>query len=154
FASWSIRVIVSLYHGNLPRIGEIDINTTALLFALAVSFVVAAALGFVPLFYASRRQLQFDLQDAGRGSSGSHTRARNVFIVAQVALTVMLLVGAGLLGRSFQRLLAVDPGFQPDKLLAMTKLVPQPEDPAGMRALAQLNQQLLERIGAVPGITN
>ena len=69
---------------------------------LILLFLVAIALGFVPLFYATRRQLQFDLQDGGRGSSGGQTRARNALIVAQLALTLVLLVGAGLLGRGPQ----------------------------------------------------
>ena len=89
--------------------------------------LIAVVLGFVPVFHASRRQLQYDLQDAGRGTSAGarQTRVRNVLIVAQVALTLMLLVGAGLLGRSFQRLLAVDPGFAPESVVAMTVLLPQ-----------------------------
>jgi putative ABC transport system permease protein len=154
FASWSVHLIVSLYHGNLPRIGEIDVNTSALLFAFSISLLVAVVLGFVPVFHASRRQLQFDLQDAGRGSSGSHTRARNLLVIAQVALTLMLLAGAGLLGRSFQRLLAVDPGFRAENVVAMTTLMPQPEGPAAMRSLAEFYRRLLERVGALPGVTN
>jgi len=153
FASWSVRLIVSLYHGDLPRIGEIDVNTNALLFALSISLLVAVVLGFVPVFHASRRQLQFALQDAGRGSSGSHTRARNLLVIAQVALTLMLLAGAGLLGRSFQRLLAVDPGFRAENVVAMTTLMPQPEGPAGMRSLADFYRRLLERVGSLPGVT-
>src|SRR5215212_1051112 len=98
-ASWSVQLIVGLYHGNLPRVGEIGVSPSVLLFSFAISLVIAIALGFVPIIHASRRQLQNDLQDAGRGSSSSQTRARNLFIVAQVALTLLLLVGAGLLGR-------------------------------------------------------
>jgi len=154
FASWSVHLIVSLYRGDLPRIGEIDVNTNALLFTLSISLLVAVVLGFVPVLHASRRQLQFDLQDAGRGSSCSHTRARNLLVVAQVALTLMLLAGAGLLGRSFQRLLAVNPGFRAENVVAMTTLMPQPEGPAAMRSLAEFYRRLLERIGSLPGVTN
>src|SRR4051794_30614676 len=153
-ASWSVQLIVSLYHGNLPRVGEIGVSPGVLLFSFAISLVIAIALGFVPIIHASRRQLQNDLQDAGRGSSSSQTRARNLFIVAQVALTLLLLVGAGLLGRSFQRLLAVDPGFRAESVVAMTVLLPSPEDPATMRALAQFHHRLLERLEALPGVTN
>jgi len=153
-ASWSVQLIAGLYHGNLPRVGEIGVSTNVLLFTVAISLLIALALGFVPIIHASRRQLQNDLQDAGRGSSSSQTRARNLFIVAQVALTLMLLVGAGLLGRSFQRLLAVDPGFRTESVVAMTVLLPQPEDEAKMRALAQFHHRLLERLQALPGVTN
>jgi predicted permease len=108
----------------------------------------------VPIIHASRRQLQNDLQDAGRGTSSSQSRARNVFIVAQVALTLMLLVGAGLLGRSFQRLVAVDPGFHGESVVAMTVLLPFPEDEPKKRALAQFHHQLIERLATLPGVTS
>ena len=126
-----------------------------LLFTFAISLLIAVVLGFVPVIHASRQRLQNDLQDAGRGTSAgaTQTRARNLLIVAQVALTLMLLVGAGLLGRSFQRLLSVDPGFRPESVVAMTVLLPQPEEPAAMRALAQFYHDLFERIGALPGVT-
>src|SRR5437868_11834591 len=153
-ASWSVQLIVGLYHGNLPRVGEIGVSTNVLLFSITISVLIALALGFVPIVHASRRQLQNDLQDAGRGSSSSQTRARNLFIVAQVALTLMLLVGAGLLGRSFQRLLAVDPGFRGENIVAMTVLLPFPEDPGAMRALAQFHKRLFERLESLPGVTN
>jgi putative ABC transport system permease protein len=153
-ASWSVQLIVGLYHGNLPRVGEIGVSSNVLTFSVAISLVIAIALGFVPIIHASRRQLQNDLQDAGRGSSSSQTRARNVFIVAQVALTLMLLVGAGLLARSFQRLMSVDPGFRAESVVAMTVLLPQPEDESNRRALAQFHHQLFERLAALPGVTN
>ena len=153
-ASWSVQLIVGLYHGNLPRVGEIGVSPNVLLFSVAISLVISIALGFVPIVHASRRQLQNDLQDAGRGSSSSQTRARHVLIVAQVALTLMLLVGAGLLGRSFQRLVSVDPGFRAESVVAMTVLLPQPEDESKMRALGQFHHRLFERITALPGVTN
>jgi len=152
-ASWSVQLIVGLYHGNLPRVGEIGVNINVLLFSVAISLLIALALGFVPIIHASRRQLQNDLQDAGRGSSSSQTRARHILIVAQVALTLMLLVGAGLLGRSFQRLVSVDPGFRAESVVAMTVLLPQPEDPGKMRELAQFHHRMIERLAALPGVT-
>jgi putative ABC transport system permease protein len=155
-AAWSVRLIVGFYHGNLPRIGEIGISTSVLLFTFAVSLLIAVVLGFVPLIHASRQRLQNDLQDAGRGTSAGarQTRARNLLIVAQVALTLMLLVGAGLLGRSFQQLLSVDPGFRAESVVAMTVLLPQPEEPAAMRSLAQFYHRLFERLEAMPGVTS
>src|SRR3989440_927952 len=131
-ASWSVQLIVGLYHGNLPRVGEIGVSTNVLLFSITISVLIALALGFVPIIHASRRQLQNDLQDAGRGSSSSQMRARHILIVAQVALTLMLLLGAGLLGRSFQRLVSVDPGFRAESVVAMTALRPHPEDQSKM----------------------
>jgi putative ABC transport system permease protein len=152
-AQWSVQLIVNLYHGDLPRIGEIGLSANVLLFTFAISVLLAVVLGLIPVLNASRRQLQDDLQDAGRGSSGSHTGARNVLIVAQVALTLMLLIGAGLLGRSFQRLLEVDPGFRAESVIAMTVSMPRPEELAARRSLAQFYRRLLERIESLPGVT-
>ncbi|MEP6956876.1 MAG: ABC transporter permease, partial [Chthoniobacterales bacterium] len=112
-AFWGVELIVGLYHGDLPRVGTIGVDSTVLLFALGVSLLLGVVLGLVPAAQISSGRLQSDLQDAGRGSSAGRSTSmlRNLLIVSQVALTLMLLIGAGLLGRSFQRLLAVQPGF-------------------------------------------
>ncbi len=151
-AYWGVSLIVGLYHGNLPRVGTIGVDTTVLIFALAVSLVVGGLLGLVPSLHVSNRKLQADLQEGARSSAGgSSSRIRNSLIVAQVALTLMLLVGAGLLGRSFQRLLEVNPGFQPESAVAMTISQPDPETPSAQRHLARFYQQLLDRLRALPG---
>ncbi len=162
-SAWSVRLIVGLYHGDLPRVGEIGVSTSVLFFALAISALLALVLGVVPVLHVSRRQLQNDLQEAGRGGStgARQTRARNILIMAQVSLTLMLLVGAGLLGRSFQRLLKVDPGFRTDNVVALTTLLPDPRAEIAnkgnaegeLRALAQFNHRLLERLRSLPGVT-
>lgn len=155
-ASWSVQLIVALYHGDLPRVGEIGVSTNVLLFTFVISLLIAVVLGCLPVLHVSRKQLQNGLQEAGRGTStgAQQTRVRGFLIVVQVALTLMLLVGAALLGRSFQRLLAVDPGFRTESVIAMTILLPNAEDPAAVRALAQFNHRLLERIGSLPGVMN
>jgi predicted permease len=154
-AYWGVALIVGIYHGNLPRVGEIGVDGTVLVFTLGISLLVGVALGLVPSLQVSRDQLQTDLQEAGRGTStsGSTSRMRNLLIVSQVALTLMLLVGAGLLGRSFQRLLEVNPGFQAESAIAMNILQPDPETPEAQRRLAQLCQRLLDRLQALPGVT-
>ena len=156
FAFWGVGLIVGLYHGNLPRVGDISIDVRVLFFTLAVAIITGVILGLVPVLHASTRQLQTNLHDAGRGHSAGRAarRIRNALVVIQVALTLMLLVGAGLLGRSFQRLLSVDPGFRAENVVSMTVLMPEPEQPAALRALGQFNHRLLERIESLPGITN
>jgi putative ABC transport system permease protein len=158
FALWGVGLIVGFYHGNLPRIGQIGIDGTVLAFSMAISFILGLVLGLVPLASASRSRLQDELASRGASISRSGSRVRNFLIVGQIALTLMLLVGAGLLGRSFQRLLEVDPGFQPENVVAMNLALPQPDEPQPMdgsstavRHLAQFYQQLLERIRALPG---
>jgi predicted permease len=155
-AFWSVDLIVGLYHANLPHIGEIAVNRNVLFFTLAVAVVVGLILGLLPVLHGSADQLQTDLQQAGRGYSAHRAsrRIRDGLVVIQVALTLMLLVGAGLLGRSFQQLLEVDPGFRPDNVISMTVLRSEPEDPSALRALGESNRRLLERIESLPGITN
>lgn len=153
-AFWGVDLIIGAYHGNLPQVGQIGVNSTVLMFTLGVSLFAGLLLGLVPALNSSHRQLQNDLQSAGRGKSTSRSSAhfRNFLIVSQVALTLMLLIGAGLLGRSFQRLMEVNPGFQAESEVAMTVSMPQPEAPAEQRRLAQFYQQLLERLNVLPGV--
>ena len=153
-AFWGVDLIIGAYHGNLPQVGRIGVNSTVLMFTLGISLFAGLLLGLVPALNSSHRQLQNDLQSAGRGKSTSRSSAhfRNLLIVSQVALTLMLLIGAGLLGRSFQRLLEVNPGFQAESAVAMTVSMPQPEAPAEQRRLAQFYQQLLERLKNLPGV--
>jgi putative ABC transport system permease protein len=160
-AFWGVDLIVGGYHGSLPRVGQIGVNATALGFTLAVSLLAGFALGIVPALSSSHRQLQDDLQSVGRGKTTSRASARfrNLLIVSQIALTVVLLIGAGLLGRSFQRLMEVNPGFETESAIAMTVSMPEPEDgwwwetsPAAQRGLAQFYYQLIERLNALPGV--
>ncbi|MGI8481456.1 MAG: ABC transporter permease, partial [Chthoniobacterales bacterium] len=153
-AFWGVDLVVGFYHGNLPRVGQIGVNFSVLTFSLVVSLGVGFLLGLVPALNVSQWQLQGALQDSGRGMSSSRStlRVRSFLIISQVALTLMLLVGAGLLGRSFLRLLEVNPGFQPESAVAMNISQPRPEEPADLRRLAQLYQQLLERLGGLPGV--
>ena len=159
FALWGVGLIDRFYHGNLPRVGQIGIDSTVLIFSLAVSLVVGLVLGLVPLASASRRRLQGELASRGLTSSRSSSRVRNFLIVGQIALTLTLLVAAGLLGRSFQRLLEVDPGFQPESVVAMSLSLPEPDEPAPLLGsstaiihLVQFYQHLLERLNALPGV--
>jgi putative ABC transport system permease protein len=153
-AFWSVDLIIGGYRGNLPRIGDIGVNGTALAFTLGISLLTGALLGVVPALSSSPRQLQNDLQSAGRGKSTSRgsTHFRNLLIVGQVALTLVLLVGAGLLGRSFQQLMEVNPGFETESTVAMTASMPAAQAPAEQRRLAQFYQQLLQRLGSLPGV--
>jgi putative ABC transport system permease protein len=156
FSAWGVDLIVGLYHENLRQIGKIGMNPTVLLFSLGIAVVLGIVLGLVPAVHTSRSQLQNDLQDAGRGGSTGHAnrRIRNGLIVGQVALTLMLLVGAGLLARSFQQLLAISPGFSAQSAVAMTVSMPDPDDAEAKRKLAQFYQQLLVRLESIPGVTN
>ena len=154
FANWGVDLIVGLYRGNLPRFGEIGVDLKVLLFTLGISSGTGLLLGIVPALHLSIGDMQADLQESGWGSSTtrSSTRVRNFFIVAQVALTLVLLVGAGLLGRSFQHLLAVSPGFETESAVAMSISQAHPDTPSDGRENAHLYQRLLERLRSLPGV--
>jgi predicted permease len=148
-------LLVGLHRETLPRAGEIGVDVRALGFALAVAVVVSVGLGLVTALRGARKNLHEGLVEAGRSDipSAARSRLRRVLVVAQVALTFVLLAGAGLLARSFARLLAVDPGFRPETAVAMDVSVTAPENDAGQRRVAGFYQELVDRLGAMPGVT-
>src|SRR5207244_3350733 len=127
---FGVDLMLSLNQGNLPRADEISVNPRALSFAFALSVLIAVMLGVVSVLHFGHRDLQDGLKESARGQTANvaSRRLRGFFVVAQVALTLILLVGAGLLGRSFVQLLRVDPGFRPDSAVAMNLSLPAPND--------------------------
>jgi putative ABC transport system permease protein len=150
-AFWGVDALLSLNQEALPRAAEVGVNARVLGFTLALAFVVAITVGLVPVLRFSGTDLHAGLKEAGRGSSAhaATNRLRSALVVVQVALTLVLLVGAGLLGKSFMRVLQIDPGFRPDSTVAMDISLQQ-TDP---QQVAQFHEQLLERIKRIPGIT-
>jgi len=121
-----VRTLLSLEPGRLPRVGEIGIHWPVLAFAILVSAVCALALGLLTAWRATRSDIREALAQSQRtqAGSGSSHRIRSGLVVVQVALTLVLLVGAGLLGRSFFQLLRVDPGFRADNAVIVDVDVP------------------------------
>jgi predicted permease len=158
---WGVKALVGLNQGNLPRADEISVDARVLAFTFALSTLVAVALGLVPLLRFGGRDLQEDLKESARGQSAnaaSH-RLRATLVVTQVALTMVLLVGAGLLIKSFVKVLEIDPGFRTESAVAM-EISFNDESPASYvgdegskQRRANFYQQALERIAALPGVT-
>lgn len=123
---WGVDFLVGLNQQNLPRVNEIGVNARAITFTLGVCFLIAVVLGLVPVLRLSRRDLEASLRETGRGEPG-HTgqRLRSLLVVAQMALTLILLVAAGLLGKSFYHLLRIDPGFRTEGAVAMELNLPR-----------------------------
>ncbi|HET9533435.1 MAG TPA: ABC transporter permease [Blastocatellia bacterium] len=148
---WGVDALISLNQGNLPRADEISVDARALAFTFALSSLVAVSLGLVPLLRFGGRDLQESLKEAARGQSANaasnHLRA--MLVVTQVALTMVLLVGAGLLIKSFVKVLEIDPGFRTESAVAME--ISLNDESAERRA--SFYQQLLERLAALPGVT-
>src|SRR5687768_15364169 len=117
---WGVDLLLGLNEESLPRINEIGVDGRAITFTVGLAMLVAVVLGLVPLFRFSGQNLETTLRETGRGQPGhSGKRLRSLLIVGQMALTVMLLIGAGLLGKSFYRLLMIDPGFRTESAVAM-----------------------------------
>ncbi len=134
-----------------PRVQEIGVDWRVLGFAVFVSMLTAVVFGLAPALSASRPDLNETLKGGGRGSTQGRSRARQALIVSQVALALVLLVGAGLLVNSFVRLLDVPPGFEPRGALALSVSLPESKYPDAERRAA-MTELLLERIRAMPGV--
>jgi putative ABC transport system permease protein len=153
FATYGVAVITRLLPQDFPRLNEIGMDWRVFGFALGASLLTAFLFGFAPALHLSRVDVQDAMKDSSRSTAGSarHTRLRHALIVAEVALSVVLLAGAGLLFRSFIRLQAVDAGFTPQKVLT-AKLSPAgPKFQTDPEYISFYNQ-VLDRIRTIPGV--
>jgi predicted permease len=148
-----LAALVALAPADLPRRSEIGLDGAALGFALIISLASSVLFGMAPAIQVSRVQLVNGLRQGGKGSSvgARGAWARNVFVVSEIALAVVLVVGAGLLGRSLVALAAVDMGFAPERLLVMQTAVPIVNFKEAQRATA-FYRDVLPELRAVPGV--
>jgi putative ABC transport system permease protein len=151
-AWWGVDALTRLLPANFPRLGEIALDPPALGFALLASLATAIIFGLAPAWQSARIELQEALKESARGSAGSRrNRLRGALVTAEVALSLSLLVGAGLLFRSFLRLQAVDAGFDAGGVLTM-RLAPSGtnfrEDPQYIG----FYQKVADKIAAIPGV--
>ncbi len=151
-AWWGIRALVQINETQIPRAAEIGIDWWVLAFTLGVSLLTGILFGLVPALQTSKTDLHETLKEGGRsGSSGARGWIRNIFVVVEMALALMLLVGAGLLIRSFWQLQRVNPGFGPQNLLTMSLSLPATQYSDPVRR-ANFYQQALQQIRALPGV--
>lgn len=151
-AQVGVRALLALSPPELPRANAIAVDGTVFAFALGITALVGLVVGLVPALYASRGDLHTGLQQTSRRTAGRHQLTRRTLVVAEVALALVLLVSAGLLLHSLQRLFAVDPGFDPSHLLTMQVQTfgrRYDDDPTCHRFFAQA----LERVRQVPGVS-
>jgi len=153
FAYGAVRVLVSIAPSHLPRLHEISIDPAVILFTVGAAFLTGILFGMIPVIKYAGPPIQ--LRGGGRAASQSREqhRARSVLVVAQVALALVLLVGAGLMIRTFQALRKVDPGFDPRDVLTLRIAIPesQAKDPA---AVIRLEQGIVQKIRAIPGVAS
>ena len=144
--------LLALAPADMPRLGEVHADATVVGFTFVLSLITGIAIGIVPAMAASRPELQTALKTAGRGATAGRgqRRLRSGLVVAEVALAVVLTLGAGLLLRSFLSVLAVDPGFQSDRLLTLQIALPPKYQTPAQRIT--LYDDLFARLEALPGV--
>ncbi|MFL6591036.1 MAG: ABC transporter permease [Chthoniobacterales bacterium] len=153
FAWWGIQALLALSPGNIPRLGSISIDHDVLFFTLGVSVVTGILFGLVPAFTASRPDLNNTLKEGGRSAaeSAGGRRLRSALAVVEIALSLVLLVGAGLLIRSFIRLQEVRPGFNPQHLLCVDLTLPSAKYKEDQQTV-NFFDQLLGTLAQQPGV--
>jgi putative ABC transport system permease protein len=154
---WGINALRAADPGEASKFApgwyQLGINTPVLLFTLGLSLVSGIVFGLVPALHASKTNLNESLKEGGRQTSGSSHRLRSSLVVLEFALSLMLLVGAGLLTRSFLSLLKTNPGFNPDNILTMNLVLPgakYKDDPSR----AAFYNELVQRVKTYPGVAS
>jgi putative ABC transport system permease protein len=152
-ASWCEAALIAASPLDIPRLHAVHLDAPVLIFALGVSVLTAIAFGLVPAMQVSRAEAGDTLKDEGRGSSGGRSaRLRQMLIVGEVALSFVLLVGAGLLVRSLLILQNVDPGFIAEHAVAIEVMLPHARYPDAADN-TRFYHQLLEKAQAIPGVS-
>jgi putative ABC transport system permease protein len=152
-ARWSLNLLITLSPIDLTQIGHIQLSYPVLAFTAAVSLVTAIICGFAPAFEGARADVQQSLKDGSRqiGAGPRHRRLREGFVMAEIALAVVLLVGAGLLLRSFAQLQSVDPGMNTRNVLTERVALPGRKYDQPEKTL-RFFQDALRRINAIQGV--
>lgn len=147
-----VNILVSISPQGIPLPPQLRLDGRVIAFTLLVSFLTAVIFGLVPALQASKVDLSEAIKEGGtRGNTSSGLRVRNILVISELVLAVVLLVGAGLMVKSFMRLESVDPGFDPKNTLSFQYSLPTsryPEDPG----IIAFNKQVIERLKALPGV--
>ena len=147
-----VTMLLQFDQRNLPRVNVIAVDGRVLLFASGLAILIAVVLGLLPALRFTTQDLSKGLKEGGRVQAAGG-RLRGALVALQISLTLVLLTGAGLLGRSFLKLSQIDPGFNTGSAVAMTLALPSTITPEEDEQLRQFYSQLLERLGQLPEVT-
>jgi len=150
-AKWGLNAALAAVAASLPRSENVRVNVSVLLFALGISIVVGILFGLAPALKSSRVDLQTSLKEGARGSTTGHQRAQSSLVVIQMALTVVLLAGAGLLFRTIQQLWKANLGFDAHNIITF-QVGLSPSATGNGVGVRTAFQQLIERIRQIPGV--
>jgi predicted permease len=150
-AFWATKVALNTLPGTLPRANEISLDGRVLLFTMALSLFAAIVFGLAPALKSSRLNLQELLKESGRGSSGARHRLQGSFVAIEVAMTLLLLIGAGLMLRSLTALWRVNPGFIPSHAITFNLSMPSTSATTSDETRARL-RQFDDKMGSIPGV--
>ena len=151
-AGWGTRAAMNLVPVTLPRASEVHLSMPVLVFTLFVSLAVGILFGLLPALKVSRQKLQDTLKEGGRGVSGSRHRAQNALVISEMAMALVLLVGAGLMIHSLVVLSRVNPGFQPRGVFTFTHTAPSSMANASPEAVRAYYREVVRRMKQVPGV--
>lgn len=152
-AYFGVRALLALAPSSIPRLDEISVNLPVLCFALGLSFVVAAGLGVLTALRATSGEVQSALAEGGRrqGTAVRSRRTGRIIVAGQVAITLTLLIGASLLGRSMMRVLSINPGFETEHVVTLDLKLPDLEARTESQRV-QFLDQLISRLQTLPGV--
>jgi predicted permease len=155
----TLGFILHFIPSNIPRLSEVNIDWVVLAFALLISLLTGLLFGLAPAIQSTKSTLSSGIREGARGSGYSTTtgRLRDALIVSELALAVVLMVGAGLLLRTLRELLEENPGFNPTHVVAASVWLPIPNDPKvdpylGIGHQTSFNREVLRRVKAIPGV--
>ena len=151
-AYWALRLLVTAAAASFPRVAETQMDLRVLVFTILVSLATGILFGLAPAFHSARHQTHDTLKEGSRGTTGGASQGlRGALVVAELALSLALLAGSGLLIRSFLRLQDVDAGFRPDGVLTMRVSLPEQKYPKPEQTRA-FYRELIERVRHLPGV--
>jgi len=151
-AAWGTRAALGILPAALPRAEEVGLDPHVLFFTFGLSLLVGILFGLTPALKTSQPDLHETLKQGGRGASGTRNRAQDVFVVVEMALALVLLVGAGLTIRSLMKLWNVDPGFNPKNALTFGLSLPPSMVNSSPDAIRAAFREFDEKIAAIPGV--
>ena len=151
-AAWGTHAALKLVPLALPRVNEIGLDFRVLAFTMGISLLSGTLFGLVPAWKTSQSDPQTALKEGGRGVSGTRSRTQSAFVVAEMAVALVLLIGAGLMVRSLSRLAKVDPGFDPRNVLTFGLSLPPSMNRASTQQIRAAYRELDDKLTATQGV--